>query len=34
MDNRMPILIFNMNVPGNIKRVALGERVGSIIRAD
>ena len=34
MDNRMPILIFNVNVPGNIKRVALGERVGSIIRAD
>ena len=34
MDNRMPIIIFNMNVPGNIKRVALGERVGSIIRAD
>ncbi len=34
MDNRMPILIFNMNVSGNIKRVALGERVGSIIRAD
>jgi uridylate kinase len=34
MDNQMPILIFNLNVPGNIKRVVLGERVGSIIRGD
>jgi uridylate kinase len=31
MDNRMPIVIFNMNVPGNLKRVVTGERVGSIV---
>ena len=31
MDNKMPIIVFNMNVPGNIKRVALGEKVGSIV---
>jgi uridylate kinase len=31
MDNRMPILIFDMNVPGNIKRVVLGEKVGSLV---
>ena len=29
MDNGMPIVVFNMNRNGNIKRVVLGERVGS-----
>src|SRR6202008_4937593 len=29
MDNGMPIVVFNMNRTGNIKRVVLGERVGS-----
>jgi uridylate kinase len=33
MDNKMPIVVFNMNVPGNLKRVATGERVGSIVTA-
>lgn len=33
MDNKMPIVVFNMNVPGNLKRVVLGERVGSIVTA-
>jgi len=31
MDNKMPIVVFNMNVPGNLKRVVMGERVGSTI---
>jgi uridylate kinase len=31
MDNKMPIVVFNMNVPGNLKRVVLGERVGSTV---
>ncbi len=31
MDNRMPIVVFNMNVPGNIKRVLLGGQVGSLV---
>jgi uridylate kinase len=31
MDNKLPIIIFNLNVPGNIKRVVLGEKVGSRI---
>jgi uridylate kinase len=34
MDNRMPIIIFNMNKPGNIKRVVMGEKVGSTVTAD
>ena len=33
MDNRMPIIIFNMNKPGNIKRVVMGEKVGSTVTA-
>jgi len=34
MDNRMPIIIFNMNRPGNIRRVAMGEKVGSTVTAE
>ena len=34
MDNRMPIIIFNMNTPGNIRRVAMGEKVGSTVTAE
>ena len=33
MDNKMPIVVFNMNVPGNLKRVVEGERVGSTVTA-
>jgi uridylate kinase len=33
MDNKMPIVVFNMNVPGNLKRVVLGERIGSTVTA-
>jgi uridylate kinase len=32
MDNGMPIVVFNMNQYGNIKRVVMGERVGSLVR--
>ncbi len=31
-DNNLPIIVFDMTVPGNIKRVVLGEKIGSIIR--
>jgi uridylate kinase len=31
MDNGMPIVIFNMHKPGNIRRAVLGERVGTIV---
>ena len=31
MDNGMPIVVFNMNQYGNIKRVVMGERVGSMV---
>ena len=31
MDNHMPIVVFNMNTHGNIKRIVLGERIGSTV---
>ena len=34
MENQMPIVVFNMNVAGNLKRVVMGERVGSMVSAD
>ena len=32
MDNNLPILVFNMTVPGNIARVLRGESVGTTVR--
>ncbi|MEW5805990.1 MAG: UMP kinase [Acidobacteriota bacterium] len=32
MDNRLPIIVFNIRKKGNIKRIILGEDVGSIIK--
>jgi uridylate kinase len=32
-DNNLPIVIFNLNTHGNIKRVVLGEKVGSLVSA-
>ncbi|MCR4397161.1 MAG: UMP kinase [Candidatus Saccharicenans sp.] len=28
-DNNLPIIVFNLNVPGNIRRAVLGEKVGT-----
>jgi uridylate kinase len=33
MDNKMPIVVFNMGVAGNLKRVVLGDTVGSTVTA-
>ncbi len=32
-DNNVPMVIFNINEPGNIKRVVVGEKVGSLVTA-
>ena len=32
-DNSLPMVVFNMNQPGNIRRVVLGEKVGSLVTA-
>jgi uridylate kinase len=34
MDNHLPILVFNMEIEGNIERALLGEPVGTIVRGD
>jgi len=31
MDNQLPIIVFNIKQQGNIKRVILGEKIGSIV---
>ncbi len=31
-DNRLPILVFNLNTPGNIMRMSMGEPVGTVIK--
>ena len=33
MDNQLPILVFNLRTPGNLRRAVLGEPVGSVVRA-
>jgi uridylate kinase len=32
MDNKLNILVFNLNIPGNFKRVVMGEDIGTIVR--
>jgi uridylate kinase len=31
MDNDLPIVVFDMNVPGNIRRVVFGEPIGTLV---
>jgi uridylate kinase len=32
-DNNLPIIIFNLNEHGNIRRVVTGEKIGSMVSA-
>jgi uridylate kinase len=32
-DNNLPIIVFNLNETGNIKKVVLGEKIGSLVSA-
>jgi uridylate kinase len=34
MDNRVPIVVFDMAMPHNIKRVVCGEKVGTLVTAE
>ena len=34
MDNEMPIVVFDMTVPGNIARAVRGERIGTLISGE
>lgn len=31
MDNNLPIIVFNLNVPGNIKKIVMGETIGTLV---
>ncbi len=33
-DNQLPIMVFNLNVRGNIMRMAMGEPIGTLIHAE
>ncbi len=33
-ENSLPIIVFNLNVPGNILRVVRGEKIGSLVSGD
>ncbi len=33
MENKMPIIVFNVFKPSNLKRVVMGEKVGTIVKA-
>ncbi|HPD96291.1 MAG: UMP kinase [Bacteroidales bacterium] len=31
-ENNLPILVFDMNTPGNLKKVVLGEKIGTLVK--
>jgi len=31
MDNNLPVIVFNLNAQGNIKRLVAGEHVGTLV---
>jgi uridylate kinase len=33
MDNKLPIVVFNLRTPGNIRRVVMGDAVGTVVTA-
>jgi uridylate kinase len=32
-DNNLPIIIFNLNEHGNLRKVILGDKIGSLVSA-
>jgi uridylate kinase len=32
MENKLPIIVFDMNKEGNLRRVVTGEKVGTLVR--
>ncbi|MBW1605479.1 UMP kinase [Lactobacillus sp. Sy-1] len=32
MDNQIPLVVFNLNKPGNIKKVVLGQQIGTTVK--
>ncbi|TCL69420.1 uridylate kinase [Hydrogenispora ethanolica] len=34
MDNQIPIVVFNLNEVGNIRRIVMGEKIGTFVRGE
>jgi uridylate kinase len=34
MENDIPLVVFNLNQPGNIKKVVAGENIGTTVRGE
>lgn len=34
MDNKLPIIVFDLGVKGNVKRIILGEEIGTIVKGE
>ena len=32
IENDLPIIVFDMNTPGNLKKVVFGEKVGTLVK--
>jgi uridylate kinase len=33
-ENHLPLVVFNMNVPGNLRRLVAGEKIGTVVTVD
>ena len=34
MDNNLPIIVFDITTPGNVKRIVMGDKIGTIVRGE
>jgi uridylate kinase len=34
MDNSLPIIVFDITSPGNVKKVVCGEAIGTIVKGE
>jgi uridylate kinase len=34
MENNLPIIVFDMNTPGNLRRVVMGDQVGTLVSSE
>ena len=34
MDNNLPIVVFDITTPGNVKRLVMGDKIGTIVRGE
>jgi uridylate kinase len=30
-ENKLPIIVFDINIPGNLQRLVMGEKVGTLV---